>query len=126
MAPKSVRRPRLKTVAPLLLARSSLRLLALLRHGERKAGELGRAVAVSQPNVSRSLQDLAAAGIVAWRPHGRFRVYSLCEASTPLHAAVLELLPHLETDDPEFAKDKKRLDPPRKAAKSAAKSRPRR
>lgn len=126
MAPKIVRRPRLKTVAPLLLTRSNLRLMALLRHGERKAGDLGRAVAVSQPNVSRCLQDMAAAGIVAWRADGRFRVFRLQEAASPLHAAVLALLPHLETADPEFAKDKQRLSAAAKVGKKPARAKTRR
>ena len=109
--------------AKLLLLRSSLRLLALLRHGERKAGDLGRALAVAQPNASRQLRDLDRAGAITLRKDGRELWYSLSEASTPLHQAVLDLLPHLEADDAEFAKDRQRLHPPQKKAKKAVKRR---
>lgn len=109
--------------AKLLLLRSSLRLLALLRHGERKAGDLGRALAVAQPNASRQLRDLDRAGAITLRKDGRERWYSLAEASTPLHQAALDLLPHLESDDAEFAKDRQRLHPPQKKAKKAVKQR---
>jgi DNA-binding transcriptional ArsR family regulator len=53
------------------------RILDLLQAGERPAGELVEALAISQPGVSKHLKLLRAAGLVRVRAEGQKRVYSL-------------------------------------------------
>ena len=53
------------------------RILDLLREGERSAGELVDALAISQPGTSKHLKLLKAAGLVRSRVDGQRRVYSL-------------------------------------------------
>lgn len=52
-------------------------ILALLRAGERPAGMLVEALALPQPNVSKHLKALQAAGLVRVRVDGPRRLYSL-------------------------------------------------
>ncbi len=52
-------------------------ILDLLRDGERPAGELVAALALSQPGVSKHLKTLREAGLVRVRAQGQQRVYSL-------------------------------------------------
>ncbi len=61
-----------------LLADPNRRLiLDQLREGERSAGALGEALAISQPGVSRHLRLLREAGLVSVRGDGQRRLYSL-------------------------------------------------
>ncbi|ODT88887.1 metalloregulator ArsR/SmtB family transcription factor [Phenylobacterium sp. SCN 70-31] len=53
------------------------RILDLLRGGERPAGELVDALAISQPGVSKHLKLLREAGLVRMRADGQRRLYSL-------------------------------------------------
>jgi DNA-binding transcriptional ArsR family regulator len=53
------------------------RILDLLRQGERPAGELVDALAISQPGVSKHLRLLREAGLVAARVEGQRRLYRL-------------------------------------------------
>ena len=53
------------------------RILDLLRDGERPAGDLVGALAISQPGVSKHLKLLKAAGLVRMRADGQRRLYSL-------------------------------------------------
>jgi DNA-binding transcriptional ArsR family regulator len=53
------------------------RILDLLRVGERPAGELVAALAISQPGVSKHLRLLREAGLVRVRADGQRRLYSL-------------------------------------------------
>ncbi len=53
------------------------RILDLLRAGERPAGDLVEALAISQPGVSKHLKHLREAGLVSVRPDGQRRLYSL-------------------------------------------------
>lgn len=53
------------------------RILALLCERERTAGEIGRALAVSQPGVSKHLRILREAGLVTVRSEAQKRVYRL-------------------------------------------------
>lgn len=53
------------------------RILDLLREGERPAGELVDALAISQPGVSKHLKILKDAGLVSVRAEGQRRVYRL-------------------------------------------------
>src|SRR6185369_6159233 len=52
-------------------------ILDLLRAGERPAGELVEALALSQPGVSKHLKALKAAGLVQARADGQRRLYRL-------------------------------------------------
>ena len=52
-------------------------ILDLLRGGERPAGALVAALAISQPGVSKHLKTLREAGLVRVRVQGQQRVYSL-------------------------------------------------
>ncbi len=53
------------------------RILDLLRAGERAAGDVVEAVAISQPGVSKHLKQLREAGLVRVRADGQRRLYSL-------------------------------------------------
>ncbi len=53
------------------------RILDLLRQGERPAGDLVEALAISQPGVSKHLKLLREAGLVSVRPDGQRRLYRL-------------------------------------------------
>jgi DNA-binding transcriptional ArsR family regulator len=53
------------------------RILDVLRAGERPAGDLVEALAISQPGVSKHLKHLREAGLVSMRPDGQRRLYSL-------------------------------------------------
>jgi DNA-binding transcriptional ArsR family regulator len=55
----------------LLADATRLRILNVLRDGERSVVEIVRAVGASQPNVSRHLALLLRAGMVTRRPNGR-------------------------------------------------------
>ena len=63
------------------------RILDLLRVGERPAGDLVDALAISQPGVSKHLRLLREAGLVRVRADGQRRLYSLDPARlAPLEA----------------------------------------
>ncbi|THD77410.1 MAG: ArsR family transcriptional regulator [Phenylobacterium sp.] len=51
------------------------RILDLLREGERPAGDLVAALAISQPGVSKHLRHLRDAGLVSVRADGQRRLY---------------------------------------------------
>ena len=53
------------------------RILDALLAGERPAGELGSALAISQPGVSKHLRLLREAGLVRSRAEGQRRLYRL-------------------------------------------------
>jgi DNA-binding transcriptional ArsR family regulator len=53
------------------------RILDLLRIGERPAGEVVEALAISQPGVSKHLKVLREAGLVVVRAERQRRLYSL-------------------------------------------------
>jgi DNA-binding transcriptional ArsR family regulator len=53
------------------------RILDLLRQGERPAGDLVEALAISQPGVSKHLRLLREAGLVSARIDGPRRLYRL-------------------------------------------------
>src|SRR5580704_12991186 len=70
------------------------RILDLLRAGERPAGDLVEALAISQPGVSKHLKLLREAGLVRVRADGQRRLYSVA----PDELAQIEtwLRPHLD------------------------------
>jgi DNA-binding transcriptional ArsR family regulator len=53
------------------------RILDLLRDGERPAGDVVEALAISQPGVSKHLKLLREAGLIRVRADGQRRLYSL-------------------------------------------------
>ena len=53
------------------------RILDLLREGERPAGDLVDALAISQPGVSKHLKLLREAGLVSVRADGQRRLYRM-------------------------------------------------
>jgi DNA-binding transcriptional ArsR family regulator len=61
----------------LLAEPTRLRLLDLLRDGERSVGDLVDALALSQPGVSKHLRALREAGLVRVRPEAQKRWYGL-------------------------------------------------
>jgi DNA-binding transcriptional ArsR family regulator len=63
----------------LLADATRLRILNVLREGERSVVEIVGAVGASQPNVSRHLALLLRAGIVARRPDGRQVYYRIVD-----------------------------------------------
>jgi DNA-binding transcriptional ArsR family regulator len=70
------------------------RILDLLRAGERPAGDVVEALAISQPGVSKHLRLLREAGLVRVRADGQRRLYSV--ASEELAAVEAWLRPHVE------------------------------
>ena len=69
-----------------------LRILALLSHGELCVCHLETALDLSQPNVSRQLGVLRAAGVVDSRRDGTWVYYSISEQSHALVESQLETL----------------------------------
>ncbi len=53
------------------------RILDILRSGERAAGDIVEALAISQPNASKHLRLLREAGLVSVRPQGQRRLYRI-------------------------------------------------
>ena len=91
------------------------RVLALLSEGERSAGELTDAIqaefGISQPAVSSQLRVLRDAGLVAVRPSGPRRIYSLEVAplrdlDTWLEPYRRHWLPRLDPFAADFARGK--------------------
>jgi DNA-binding transcriptional ArsR family regulator len=70
------------------------RILDLLQGGERPAGDIVDALAISQPGVSKHLRLLREAGLLRVRADGQRRLYSV----EPRQLASIEdwLRPHLE------------------------------
>ena len=66
------------------------RILDLLRDGERPAGDMVDALAISQPGVSKHLRLLREAGLVSVRADGQRRLYSLAPAEFDAIEAWLE------------------------------------
>jgi DNA-binding transcriptional ArsR family regulator len=60
-----------------------LRIVELLRNGERPVGDIVDDVGIHQSGVSRHLGILHDAGVVRVRPDGQRRLYSLCHE--PFH-----------------------------------------
>jgi DNA-binding transcriptional ArsR family regulator len=65
-------------------------ILDLLRDGERPAGDLVDALAISQPGVSKHLRLLREAGLVRVRADGQRRLYSLAPGELAAVEAWLE------------------------------------
>jgi ubiquinone/menaquinone biosynthesis C-methylase UbiE/DNA-binding HxlR family transcriptional regulator len=85
-----------------------IRLLALLRQGERTVKELTDILRQSQPRISRHLKVLAEAGLVARSPEGSWVYYRLAddEAGRTVAASILD---GLDPADPKLARESERL-----------------
>lgn len=96
-----------------------LRVLALLAHGELAVGELVQILGMSQPRLSRHMKFLTSAGLVERMPEGAWVFYRLPARgeARELINAVLAFLPE---DQPEYVRDRQRLDGVRKSRASAA------
>ena len=72
-----------------------LRMLDVLRHGEMAVSELIMATGMGQANVSKHLQILHAAGLVARRKEGLFVYYTLADRDVllPYHRKRLRRTP---------------------------------
>jgi ArsR family transcriptional regulator len=86
-----------------------LRIMALLSHGELYVGDLADVLHVSQPNASRHLAVLRAAGIVAQHRRGTFIQYALVLPEDPQSRRMLELLIRGFTADAHLAANVKAL-----------------
>jgi ArsR family transcriptional regulator len=95
--------------------RTRLRLLNLLRGGERCVCDLVDGVAAPQPTVSRHLALLRLAGLVRARKEGLWMHYRLAEGAEALLERLFECLSQGSADCPDFPRDEKRVHVARKA-----------
>ncbi len=96
-----------------------LRLLALLRHGERTVKDLTEALGQSQPRISRHLKLLGDAGLVERLPEGAWVYYRLSELE-PGASLVAAILTATAADDPVLSADDERLNQVRSNNQKAA------
>lgn len=89
--------------------RTRLRILELLRPGERCVCDLVEVLSVSQPKVSRHLAYLRRAGLVLSRREGLWSYYRLAPAKNAFHAKLLECLEKCFSELPELATDRVKL-----------------
>jgi ArsR family transcriptional regulator len=104
--------PRLTTSVRQLKAAGDdtrLRLLALLRHGERTVKDLTEVLGQSQPRISRHLKLLGDAALVERLPEGAWVYYRLSE-NEPGASLVAAILAATATDDPVLSADMERLE----------------
>lgn len=86
-----------------------LRIVALLTHGELCVCHFQEALGLSQPNVSRHLGILRAAGVVETRRDGNWIHYRLARQEDPDCRRHLQLLVRSFTEGPVSRNDLKRL-----------------
>jgi len=89
--------------------RTRLRILNLLRDGEKCVCDLQAVLEVPQPKVSRHLSYLRRAGLVRARKEGLWSYYTLAPARSAFHAKLLDCLTCCFTDVPELAADAARI-----------------
>ena len=85
-----------------------IRLLALLRGGERTVKELTEILGQSQPRISRHLKVMSDAGLVSRSPEGSWVYYRLCDDDSGREVA-LGILRGLDDADPQLLRDQARL-----------------
>ena len=85
--------------------RTRLRLLNLLRGGERCVCILVDVLRLPQPTVSRHLAYLRRAGLVLARKDGMWVHYRLAEPATELHRRLLSCVDCCLSDVPELQRD---------------------
>jgi ArsR family transcriptional regulator len=71
--------------------------------------DLCEVLGVAQPKVSRHLGVLRDAGLVGVRRDGKWKLYSLAEAPTPLHRTLLRCVRSCLFELDELAADRERL-----------------
>ena len=86
-----------------------LRILNLLRGGERCVCELVDTLRVPQPKASRHLAYLRRAGLVSVRKQGLWAYYKLTPARDAFHAKLLDCLTTCYSNVPVMKRDNKRL-----------------
>jgi ArsR family transcriptional regulator len=86
-----------------------LRIIALLSHGELCVCHLQEALALSQPNISRHLAVLRAAGVVSDRREGIWVYYGLAPHQDPDCARQLHELVHAFAKRDVLRRDVERL-----------------
>ncbi|HEX4000034.1 MAG TPA: metalloregulator ArsR/SmtB family transcription factor [Pirellulales bacterium] len=89
--------------------RTRLRMLSLLRGGERCVCDLVDTLRVPQPKASRHLAYLRRAGLVRCRKEGLWSYYCLAPAKTSFHAKLLDCLSCCFEDVPERTDAARRL-----------------
>jgi ArsR family transcriptional regulator len=85
-----------------------LRLLSLLRGGERCVCELVAQLRIPQPRTSRHMAVLRKSGLVRSRRQGYWTYYSLAPARGRLHRALLACLDACSREDAVLCADAKR------------------
>jgi ArsR family transcriptional regulator len=95
--------------------KTRLRLLNLLRSGERCVCDLVDGVVAPQPTVSRHLAMLRRAGLVRARKDGLWMHYRLADGAEELLEKLFGCLNEHSADCPEFPRDEKRVQRARKA-----------
>ena len=88
--------------------RTRLRLLNLLREGERCVCDLVEGVEAPQPTISRHLAVLRRSGLVESRKDGLWMHYRLARGSADLLEGIFACLARSAALDPGFARDEKR------------------
>jgi ArsR family transcriptional regulator, arsenate/arsenite/antimonite-responsive transcriptional repressor len=86
-----------------------LRILNLLRGGERCVCELVDSLRCPQPKASRHLAYLRRAGLVIVRKQGLWAYYKLAPAKDAFHTKLLDCLASCFCDVPVMKRDSKRL-----------------
>ena len=86
-----------------------LRILNLLRGGERCVCELVDALRIPQPKTSRHLAYLRRAGLVSVRKQGLWAYYKLSPACNAFHAKLLDCLATCTSDVPVMKRDHQRV-----------------
>jgi ArsR family transcriptional regulator, arsenate/arsenite/antimonite-responsive transcriptional repressor len=86
-----------------------LRILGLLRGGERCVCELVDILRCPQPKASRHLAYLRRAGFVSVRKDGLWSYYRLTPATTPFHTKLLECLATCCDHVPVLQRDARRV-----------------
>ncbi len=87
-----------------------LRILNLLRGGERCVCELVDTLRVPQPKASRHLAYLRKAGLVSVRKDGLWAYYRLAPAQDAFHAKLLDCLATCCSEIPVMNRDNKRVE----------------
>jgi ArsR family transcriptional regulator len=79
-----------------------LKVLELLRDGEKCAGALLKQVNVGQSTLSHHMRVLVESGIVSTRKRGKWTYYSICEGGRQYAVELLKRLTALTTDEVKF------------------------
>jgi ArsR family transcriptional regulator len=95
-----------------------VRLLVILKRGERTVKELTEVLGQSQPRVSRHLKVLAEAGLVSRNPEGAWVYYGLADG--PGRGAAEAILGSLDDSDAQLRHDAERLDALKRRNREAA------